>query len=230
MKKFIHLSKAIDLGFILLGGVLFIMTINIWAKANVLPDPVQEIQTESSEEPDTEEEIEVDIPTETPPIIESVDNTVMAPPPVVEEPTDEFVSVSYIPEYIQKLCYEIGEEYGIEPGLLIAIIERESSGRVNAVNKKTGCMGLMQLHPKYADYYLKKAGCSDPFNAEHNIRAGCEILKEKTQQYKHLPLVLMKYHGESNATKKYKTGNYSSYCKTILARMEEIKEINNEKK
>lgn len=164
-------------------------------------------------------------------VIEKVETDVVDTPEIEEEevipeePKEEFVSVSHIPEYIQKLCYEIGAEYDISPELLIAIIEQESSGRVNAVNKRTGCMGLMQLHPKYADYYLKKAGCTDPFNAEHNIRAGCEILKEKTQQYKHLPLVLMKYHGESNAKTKYKTGNYSNYCKTILARMEEIKEI-----
>ena len=165
-------------------------------------------------------------------VVEKVENDVVDAPEsdteieevTPEEPKEEFVSVSYIPEYIQKLCYEIGAEYDISPELLIAIIEQESSGRVNAVNKRTGCMGLMQLHPKYADYYLKKAGCSDPFNAEHNIRAGCEILKEKTKQYKHLPLVLMKYHGESNAKTKYKTGNYSKYCKTIFARMEEMKE------
>lgn len=182
-----------------------------------------------------EDDVVVDIDPEIKPVVGAGDEAIVAPPPLTtvtkpeepeepEEPKEEFVSVSYIPEYIQKLCYEIGAEYDISPELLIAIIERESSGRVKAVNKRTGCMGLMQLHPKYADYYLKKAGCSDPFNPEHNIRAGCEMLKEKIKQYKHLPLVLMKYHGESNTKTKYKTGNYSKYCKTILARMEEIKE------
>lgn len=139
--------------------------------------------------------------------------------------SEEFQSISFIPVEIQKLCFEIGEEYQIAPELLIAIIERESGGNVNAKNKVTGCMGLMQLHPKYAYYYLDKAGCSNPYNAEDNIRAGCEILIEKFEEYTDLPLVLMKYHGESNALKNFKRGKYSNYCKGIIKRMEEMQEI-----
>lgn len=144
---------------------------------------------------------------------------------IVETETEEYVSISFIPLDIQKLCFEIGYEYHIAPELLIAIIERESGGDINAVNKTTGCMGLMQLNPKYADYYLEKAGCSDPYKAEDNIRAGCEILLEKFEQYTDLPLVLMKYHGESNAVSKYKRGKYSNYCIGIIERMEEMQEI-----
>ncbi|MGN1158228.1 MAG: transglycosylase SLT domain-containing protein [Agathobacter sp.] len=137
----------------------------------------------------------------------------------------EWTNLSYIPVYMQKLCFEIGEEYHIAPELLIAIIERESGGDANAVNPVTGCMGPMQLHPAYADYYLEKAGCSDPFNPEHNIRAGCEILTEKFEQYIDLPLVLMKYHGESKAISRFKSGKYSKYCIEIMERMEEMQEI-----
>ena len=171
---------------------------------------VEKVETEIVQEPEPETETE---------IIEEV-----VVEPEVEVVEEEFVSVSFIPEHIQKLCYKIGPEYDLSPALLIAIIEQESGGDAKAVNKRTKCMGLMQLHPKYADYYLNKAGASDPFNPEDNIRAGCEILKEKLKQYKHLPLALMKYHGESDATKKYKTGKYSSYCKKILNRMNEMEE------
>ncbi len=163
--------------------------------------------------------------------IETMDDEIVMLPvesetEVVETETEEqFVSISFIPEEIQKLCFEIGNEYHIAPELLIAIIERESGGDVNAKNKKTGCMGLMQLHPKYAKHYLKLAGASDPFNAEDNIRAGCEILTEKFEQYTDLPLVLMKYHGESDATSKFNKGQYSKYCIGIIERMEEMQEI-----
>jgi hypothetical protein len=160
------------------------------------------------EEAESETEVDIDTETET------------------EVSTEvEFVSISFIPIEIQKLCFEIGEEYHIAPELLIAIIERESGGKVNAINKKSGCMGLMQLHPKYAEYYLEKAGASDPFDAEDNIRAGCEILEEKFETYYELPYVLMKYHGESDAKKKFKSGNYSKYCKEIMERMEEMQRL-----
>lgn len=158
----------------------------------------------------SESETEVDIETE----IETETNTEV-----------EFVSISFIPIEIQKLCFEIGEEYHIAPELLIAIIEVESGGDVKAKNKTTGCMGLMQLHPKYAKHYLKLAGGTDPFDAEDNIRAGCEILTEKFEDYYDLPLVLMKYHGESDALKKFKKGKYSKYCLRIMERIEDMQEI-----
>ncbi len=153
---------------------------------------------------------------------EMVEIETMEPETVTEE---EFISLSYIPEYIQKLCFEIGYEYHIAPELLIAIIESESGGDVNARNKSSGCMGLMQLHPKYADYYMQKAGVSDPYNAEHNIRTGCEILIEKFEEYGDLPIVLMKYHGESKALENYHNGTYSAYCIKIMERMDEMQAI-----
>ena len=191
----------------------------------------------------TESESQSELPTESEEVfIEESTNAVVMLPEVSEieseivieteveaetttETEFEFVSISFIPIEIQKLCFEIGGEYHISPELLIAIIERESGGDANAVNPVTGCKGAMQLHPAYADYYLEKAGCSDPFNPEHNIRAGCEILTEKFEQYYELPLVLMQYHGESKATKRFKSGKYSKYCIGIMERMEEMQEV-----
>lgn len=213
-------SKAICLGVCCAIQLTWILPIGI--RFYIENQTSIDTQTEKESETFLEEETEADVTIS----VGDINNTVTCPKEEVETETEEeFVSVSYIPIYIQKLCFEIGEQYNIEPGLIIAIIERESSGRVNAVNKDSGCMGLMQLHPKYANYYLKKTGGTDPFDAEDNIRAGCAILKEKIKQYKHLPLAIMKYHGESNAKKKFRTGNYSAYCVGILERMEQIKKI-----
>ena len=199
--------------------------------------------TKVAENTQTESESKSELPTESEEVfIEESTNAVVMLPEVSETESEivietevetetttetefEFVSISFIPIEIQKLCFEIGWEYHIAPELLIAIIEAESGGDVKAKNKTTGCMGLMQLHPKYAKHYLKLAGGTDPFDAEDNIRAGCEILTEKFEQYYDLPLVLMKYHGESNATSKYKSGKYSKYCIGIMERMEEMQEI-----
>ena len=41
-------------------------------------------------------------------------------------------SGTYLSEEIQESCVKYGEEYGICPELLVAIIERESSGRPDA--------------------------------------------------------------------------------------------------
>lgn len=126
---------------------------------------------------------------------------------------------------IENACICIGEEYGICPELLMAIIEKESAGDSYAVNQNTGCMGLMQLHPKYAQYYLQKAGGTDIYDIEDNIRAGCEILLELFIQYEDLPMVLMKYHGESDALKKYEAGECSNYAQDIIDRAYELERM-----
>ena len=50
---------------------------------------------------------------------------------------------TYISEDAQEACVKYGEEYGICPELLMAMIERESSGRPDA--ESGGCKGLMQI-------------------------------------------------------------------------------------
>lgn len=146
--------------------------------------------------------------------------------PADEEPEEEFVSISYIPVEYQKLCFKVGYEYGIAPELLIAIIEVESGGNPLATNLITGCAGLMQIHPKYALIYMERAGVTDIYDPESNIRTGCEILLEKFEKYCDLPLVLMLYHGEGNkAFTRARTGRYSNYCKKIMERMEEMQKI-----
>lgn len=126
---------------------------------------------------------------------------------------------------IEEACITIGEEYDISAELLMAIIEKESGGDPYAVNKKSGCMGLMQLHPKYANYYMGKAGVSNPYSINDNIRAGCEILREKFEKYEDLPLVLMLYHGESGAQKKYQRGQTSKYAQDIIDRTYELERM-----
>lgn len=99
--------------------------------------------------------------------------------------------------------------------MLIAVIERESSGRADAVSENGKCIGLMQLSSKYFEGDL-----TDP---ENNIRQGATFLIELFDRYEDdFGLVLMKYHGEKNAVKKAKEGKVSKYAKTIMSRVEEL--------
>lgn len=52
-------------------------------------------------------------------------------------------SGSFISEEAQESCVKYGEEYGICPELLMAMIEKESSGRPDV--ESGGCKGLMQI-------------------------------------------------------------------------------------
>lgn len=54
---------------------------------------------------------------------------------------------SFISEEAQESCVKYGEEYGICPELLMAMIEKESSGRPDV--ESGGCKGLMQISDRW---------------------------------------------------------------------------------
>lgn len=89
--------------------------------------------------------------------------------------------------------------------LLKAIIKVESNFNPNVVSKK-GCIGLMQVHPKFWTKELKEVGIinntKDLFKPKKNIEAGNYILS-KYRQKSSLQKALTKYSGgEKNYYKK----------------------------
>ncbi len=71
--------------------------------------------------------------------------------------------------------------------LVSAVIRQESGGRVNAVNKKSGAQGLMQLMPATGRELHKKAGIKgpyDPFDADQNKTLGTLYLQQLISKYK----------------------------------------------
>ena len=109
---------------------------------------------------------------------------------------------TYIPESQQEICYELGEQYGICPELLMAIIECESSGKMSATNGT--CYGICQINGAVWGY---------TYTSEYDqIKKCCEILISYD-----LPVdeALSKYNGQSNY-------NYEGYVKKVLDRTHEL--------
>lgn len=65
-----------------------------------------------------------------------------------------------------------GRTYGVEPGLVKAVVHAESLFDLYAVSHK-GAQGLMQLMPATAQHL----GVEDPFNPWQNIEAGTRYLR-----------------------------------------------------
>lgn len=78
---------------------------------------------------------------------------------------------------------------GLEPALIRAVIQAESSFRVGAVSS-AGAEGLMQLMPKTA----KSLGVTDSFDVNQNVMGGSTYLKKQLDRFGDLRLALAAYN------------------------------------
>lgn len=131
---------------------------------------------------------------------------------------------AYISEEEQEACVKYGEEYGICPELLMAMIERESSGQADAVNGD--CKGLMQISQKWHANRMERLGVTDIYDVDGNIHVGTDYLAELFEKYGEAATVLMVYHGEKNAVEKAENGEISKYADWILTRSAELERWN----
>lgn len=131
---------------------------------------------------------------------------------------------TYLSEEIQEACVKYGDEYGIFPELLMAIIERESSGNLEAQNGD--CKGLMQINENYHADRMKRLGVMDIYSVDGNIHLGADYLAELFSENDDLYLVLMCYNmGPGKAQKLYEQEIYSRYALSVSARSEQLERI-----
>lgn len=90
-------------------------------------------------------------------------------------------------------------EYGLEPELVIAVIEAESNFVINAKSHK-GALGLMQLIPATA----KRFGVQDAFNPVDNMHGGMAYLQWLLKYFKGVVnFALAGYNAGEHAVERY---------------------------
>lgn len=82
------------------------------------------------------------------------------------------------PDSLQSIIDKASRRYGVDSGLIKAVIKAESDFNPHAVSP-VGAQGLMQLMPSTA----RGLGVSDPFDPEQNVMAGTRFLKDLLSRY-----------------------------------------------
>lgn len=98
------------------------------------------------------------------------------------------------------LVERMAPEYGLDPRLVLAVIQVESAYRTNAVSSKEAA-GLMQLIPETAARF----GVRDVFDPEDNLRGGMAYLRWLLAYFQgDLSLTLAAYNAGEGAVERYR--------------------------
>jgi soluble lytic murein transglycosylase-like protein len=104
---------------------------------------------------------------------------------------DKSAIVRYVEQY--------GRLHGVNPHLIMAVIEVESAFNPTAVSR-VGAQGLMQIMPKTQ----QDLGLTTPFDARDNIEAGIRYLRMLMDRFPSLPLALAAYNAGPGAVERYR--------------------------
>lgn len=107
-------------------------------------------------------------------------------------------------------------KYGIDPLIVIAMIERESRFNASAIGDNGRSLGLMQIQPRWHSKRMAKLGCTDLLNPIQNVKVGIDYLGELYNRYGDIEKALVAYNKGSY------TGTITNYAKSIMARANEV--------
>lgn len=130
-----------------------------------------------------------------------------------------------VPPEVVEISEELGAQYDICPELIQAICFKESSFQSDAENG--GCVGIMQVAPKWHRDRMCRLGAADLFDVKQNMLVGVDYLSELIEQYEDVSVALMLYNGDSTAENVLSgIKEISDYADEILAISEELEREN----
>lgn len=137
------------------------------------------------------------------------------PEPVFEEEV-EYLDVPLSTD-LQDHIFKVCEANGVDPLLVVAMIENESRYNERVIGDNGRSYGLMQIQPRWHYARMRELGCTDLLDPYQNITVGVDYISELLSQGKSLEWTLMAYNGgPSYANRKAAAGVVSGYVYRVL--------------
>lgn len=126
-------------------------------------------------------------------------------------------------ETVQDRIFDECEKHGINPAIVVALIEQESNFENYCVGDDGRSSGLMQIQTKWHLQRMIELGCTDLFDPCKNVTVGIDYLAELKEQNANVFWVLMAYNGGVGyANEQTQSGNVSNFATSILLRAYEL--------
>lgn len=148
---------------------------------------------------------------------------------VVVRHVDSFDAAAYLTdtclsEECQAACRKAAGRYGLDPYLLMAMVEAESSGDPEA-ESSGGDIGLLQVNPRWHLDRMERMGVSDLTDPEGNIMVAADYFRELLDGNKqNVALALMKFNmNHARAEELISEGIVSDYAQGVMERAYELR-------
>ena len=148
-----------------------------------------------------------------------------AAPEVPKEPERTYYDVP-LTEDLQDVIIDTAGGRGVDPALVLAVIEKESGYNPDASGDNGRSQGLMQIWRSFHEKRMEKLGAANLYDPRDNVIVGIDILAEKLDKYEDIEKALIAYNaGDAGAKKHYfSKGIYSNrYSRAVLKIAEEIR-------
>lgn len=124
---------------------------------------------------------------------------------------------------LQDHIFDTCESYSVDPAIVVAMIERESTFRAGVIGDNNRSFGLMQIQPKWHMERMKKLGMYELLDPYQNVVVGVDFIHELLGYGRGTTWALMAYNGgPSYANKMRENGQVSDYAKDIIVRAHEL--------
>ena len=124
------------------------------------------------------------------------------------------------------LTKEIGALYNLNPYLLFAITEAESTRFIYSINYNGTCFGLTQISTYWHSDRMERLGVTDIYDPYGNLLCCADYVSELYTIYETTESVLMHYNMiTSEADEMVAKGLVSEYASKIISRTSELEEI-----